>query len=107
MARRIELKTVPLGEPGNDGETLDYRETLVSILRQPSGGQGIDYAEMGQRLKLIEQVQSAGGDLALEDAEWQQVCAAFKAFRFAQVLPGVVRMGDDLMAAEEVPLGAA
>ncbi len=107
MARKIELKTVPLGEPGNDGETLDYRETLVTILRQPSGGQGIDYEEMGRRLKLIEKVQSAKKHVVLEDAEWDQVVAAFKAFRFAQVLTGVVRMGDDLTAAEEVPIGGA
>ena len=65
MARKFELKTIPLGaptmEPGAEEPTLSYREMLSDILRMPLDPKaGIDYDLMGKWLKLLDKIKAAG-----------------------------------------------
>lgn len=102
MARRLELKTVPLDAP--DGDTVTYAELLVTVLRKPSSPAGMNYEEMGRRIELIDKIKAADGTLLLEDAEWKEACAAFQAFAWANAFGGIVACGRDLLAAPEVEI---
>lgn len=99
MARKIPLKIIPLSPETED--TLDYRDMFLNILRSPSDPRaGLNYEEMGKRLKLIEKVGEAKEFILLEDAEWRELSDAFKAHRFGRVFESIVEMGDDLLNAE-------
>ena len=105
MARKIPLKVIPLTVETE--ETFDYREALINILRTPADPRaGLNYEEMGKRLKLIEKLGEAKEFVLLEDAEWRELSNAFKTHRFARVFESVVEMGDDLLNAETTKLKA-
>ena len=102
MARKLELKTIPLGGPDEKGE-LKYRKMLMDILKLPANPQaGINYEEMAGRLKLLEKLRTADGVVIFEDAEYEVVKSMFQGFKFTQVFAGIVELGDDIMNAETV-----
>lgn len=104
MARKIPLNTIPL-MPENDDESLDYREMFINILRTPTDPRaGVNYDEMLKRTTMIKKVREAKKVLLLEEAEWSELCAAFKAYRFARVFESIVQMGDDILNAEKIKL---
>ena len=105
MARKFELKTVPIIK--GDGEVLDYRDTLMMILRTPSDPQrGIDYEEMSKRISLINKIRDAGEYVLLEESDWCEVRDTFLAHRFGRVFESVVQLGDDILAAETIKIEA-
>ena len=60
MARKLELKSVPLGGP-DEKQMLEYRKMLLDILRLPlDPRQGINYEQMAKRIKLLDKLEAAG-----------------------------------------------
>ena len=102
--KKIEFKTIQL-DSDDDKSKLDYKKTLISVLRAPSNPQaGVDYEEAEKRMKLINKIRDAKDFVLLEEAEWNELWIAFKRFKFSQVFSGVVQLGKDIFEAEKVEL---
>lgn len=103
MARRFTFKKVSAAPEST--ETIDYRKQLLIALRQPAGPSGVTYEEAAARLPLIQKIMDhEDDDVVLEEAEWVELCDAFKRLKFTLVLEGVVRLGEDLLNAPTVEL---
>ncbi len=113
MAREFKFKKIPLAP--KSAEMLDYREQILMALRQPApvvdprtGATqpgSVTYEEAAKRLPLIKKVMDCKGDtIVLEDAEWEEMCRAFKRLQYTAVLEGVVELGEDLLNAPIVEL---
>lgn len=103
MAREFTFKKIPASP--ESATTIDYREQILMALRQPKSPGGVDYEEASQRLPLIRKVMDCEGDtIVLEEAEWTEICEAYKRSKFTGVLEGAVQLGDDLLNAPTVEL---
>lgn len=109
MARKIELKTVPLTMPGaTEAQRFGYANQIVEMLRQPQGQQGVSMAEMLEVMPVLAKFQDIGDAkvLILEDAHYDIVMARLATFRFPFVDQVIVTFIEDLKAAPEFEIGA-
>ncbi len=103
MAREFKFKKIPLAPKSS--ELLDYREQILTALRQPTKPGGVDYEEASKRLPLITKVVGCKGEtIVFEDAEWEETCAALKRLKYMGILESWVNMTNELLNAPTVEL---
>jgi len=83
------MKTIKL----HDGETFKSKRVLVEVLSLPP--QGCNLGEMRKRIKIMDAIEGAeGGELQLEDADYELLKGQFHAFPFRLVHKDLVAIAD-------------
>ncbi len=102
--------TIRVRQPdGKDIEVpFSYKEQMVNALNQPPvderTGQprGFGAVEMRKRLKLIDIVEGAVGELLLEHSDWKELKECMSKQRWIILDEAIIKMCDDVENAEEV-----
>jgi len=83
------MKTIKL----YDGETFASKRVLVEVLSLPPNGTNL--AEMRKRIKIMDAIEAAeGGELQLEDADYELLRGQFQSFPFRLVHKDLVAIAD-------------
>ena len=83
-------------------EGTSTREVLKSVLRNGDPQRGMDIAEVGRRIKVIDKVEAARLDvLALEDAEWEVLRDAFEAASWVAADHSILRIWEAITKAPD------
>lgn len=62
-------------------------------------GPGLGISQMRSRMKLLDKLDAAAGDLELEDADHQELLALLREFRFGAVHPELLLITDAIEGA--------
>lgn len=80
-----ELKTL---------SNINYRDTLVHILRQAP--QGMDLDDMRRRLRIIETIENSNGTLELPDDDHQYVLRLVRGWKWPVAHSEIIQFVSDL-----------
>ena len=76
----------------HDGETFSSKRTLVEVLSLPP--QGCNINDMRKRMKVMDAIEAADGEVVLEDADFDLLKGCFNSFPFRLVHKDIVAIGD-------------
>ena len=85
MAKTIKL---------HNGETFTSKRLLVEVLSLPP--QGCNFNDMRRRMKVMDAIEAADGELALEDADFELLKGCFNSFPFRLVHKDIMAVGETL-----------
>lgn len=96
--RQIPLKVVIV-----DTLTLDYKEMILSALKNPKDGKGAGKEEIRRVLQVQQDIKAATGDSVLISEEaWQEVNPRVQATQWVQILPEFQQYMEDIENAPSV-----
>lgn len=94
------MRRIPLNSYGQ----FKTREVIVSILEMPSGNQGINYAEMRKRTRILDALEiSKSPYFDIEDADYEHLVKLMNDFQFAVAKRELARVLDDIEHAKPPP----
>lgn len=109
MAKKIELKTVPVTIQRAEASDLDYAAHIATILQQPQGQGGVSMQDILTVGPVLEKANAAikakASHLILEDAEYLILMERLGTFQFGIVHQTIVEFIRDLQAAEPFEVG--
>jgi hypothetical protein len=110
MARKLELKVVPLSGGARNGAAppmFSYGECLVEMLRYEPGS-GMSFEEVCKAVEALGPIQKAleatppAEEVTLTDDQWRTVRDKLQRYRFGLADPAVVDFGRGILDAEEL-----
>ena len=98
--KTVQLKIVPLTVNGETGE-LNYKAQLEAILKTPSNLQGgADYDEIRKSIRLLDILETANGEVKLEDADHEYLKARVMGARYGVIDKVVQSFIEDVIQAK-------
>lgn len=103
--KHIPLRTLPdprfePDDPQYDANQVDYREVIEQAIRVPLDRQaGASIDEMRKGMRVLDALDSANGELVLEDADWEHLKLKVERMPWAMVDRRFVTFYDDVMQA--------
>ncbi len=102
QVKQIELKQVPTVSLDGKVGTLDYKESLILLARQPlSGERGMEIEEMRKSIRLLDALEAAEGSVSLEDADYEYLKQKVHAGRFARANRETFQFLRDVLGEEQ------
>lgn len=87
-------------------DAFDYAVALREVIRQPINAQmGADFEELRRGIRLLKAIdgKKAGDVLALEDADWEHLCAKLKGNRWTVIDERILRFVESVLNAADAP----
>lgn len=82
QVKRVELRTVPITILGEESD-FEYKAMLQVLLENPANPQqGAGIAEVRRCIKLLDLLDTPGGEIVLEDADFQFLLERVRGTKF-------------------------
>jgi hypothetical protein len=79
-----------------DGAQFKSRDVIRIVVERTDSERGIGIPEMRKRLRILDALDSADGELTLEDADWELLKGLIARFPFAVAHREIVQVSDDV-----------
>lgn len=90
------MKTIRL----RDDIAQKSRDVIRQVVTLADQRTGVNIDQMRRRMKVLDALDKANGELRLEDADWEVLKAVYETFPFGMVNKDVLTIADDIRDAK-------